>query len=35
MVPPKRPLTIRDVFRHTTGYGFGISQIGEAYDRIK
>jgi CubicO group peptidase (beta-lactamase class C family) len=22
-VPPKRPITVRDAFRHTTGYGYG------------
>lgn len=33
-VPPKRPITVRDVFRHTTGYSYGDEiSVRERYER--
>lgn len=33
-VPPKRPITVRDVLRHTTGYGYGDeTAVREFYER--
>jgi CubicO group peptidase (beta-lactamase class C family)/outer membrane protein assembly factor BamB len=34
-VPPKRPITVRDVFRHTTGYSYGDeASVREFYERV-
>lgn len=37
LVPPKRALTVRDVFRHTTGYSYGDGHpaVKEAHDRAE
>ncbi|MBL6764481.1 MAG: beta-lactamase family protein [Verrucomicrobiae bacterium] len=33
LAAPKRPVTVRDVFRHTTGYGYGAGKALAAHER--